>query len=208
MEPSWVSAIAAVVGVGITTFSIWRSSVQFRRSTELSSRPYVVVSFEVLPRDKRLYFKIANSGKSLATNITIDFGPELGSGESSPYDFGASLRNLFSDPGITLGPGESKQTIYRSPMNATAMNEVVTPDVLTGTLSYSGPAKFNRKGEEKRRGQRYIEPFTLDYRALKHLTVVVRSDHDVEQRLKAIGGELRKLRSTLDRLASSFSRDD
>lgn len=207
MEPDWIGAIGTVAGAVIAAGAIGWSAYSFKRTNEETSRPYVSASFEAVDRDDRVYFKVGNYGRTAATNIVIDFDDKLSSADPSGRDFGAYLRRMFADPGITLSPGEFKQTIYQVPEGSQAPEEEIAPNELSGTIHYRGPAKFSKSGEEKKPGTEYVGGFSLDASPMKHMLRVSRSDHDVEQRIKALTQEVAKVVNAVERLDDSIDRE-
>src|SRR5699024_1569614 len=111
----------------------------------------------------------------------------------------AYLREMFKEPGITLSPGEYKQTIYQVPEGSQQPAEEIAPDQLLGTISYFAPARYARSGSMKRQGKKYVEGFSLDVGPLKRMLRVSRSDRDVEQRLLKLTHQVGKLVSAVKR---------
>lgn len=208
MDPAWVGAIGSVGSAAVGAGAIAWSAHSFKRTNENTSRPYVSVSFEAVDRDDRVYFKIGNYGQSAAMNITIEFSSQLSEGIPSDRDFGAYLRAMFKEPGITLSPGEYKQTIYQVPGSSQQPTEKVAPDQLHGTISYRAPAKFSRRsGKVKKQGKGYVEGFSLDVGPLKHMLRVSRSDRDIEQRILKLTQEVGKLVSTVKESKTSVNTE-
>lgn len=208
MEPSWISAIAAVAGVAVTASRVAWSAAEFRVNSRNSSRPYVSVSFAPLERDDRIYFKVGNFGASVASNVTISFDDGLSAAEPSLVDFGAHIRRMYQSPGITLSPGEFNMSIYQDSPNSRKPGEIVAPERISGTIEYTGPATFSRKGRLKRKGARFVEEFALDAGPIKNLVRVSRSDHDIEQRLKTIATSIDRGVSKVDRAISELPFDN
>lgn len=207
MEPDWIGAIGTVAGALFGAGAIGWSAYSFKRTNEETSRPYVSASFEAVDRDDRVYFKVGNYGRTAATNIVIDFDDKLSNAEPSRRDFGAYLRRMFADPGITLSPGEFKQTIYQVPEGSQEPDEEVAPNELSGTVLYRGPAKFSKSGKEQKPGTQYVGGFSLDSSPMKHMLRVSRSDHDVEQRILKLTQQVTKVAHAIDRLDGSPNRE-
>lgn len=207
MDPVWVGAIGSAVSAAAGAGAIWWSAHSFRKTNENTSRPYVSASFEAVDRDDRVYFKVGNYGKSAASEIVIDFGSCLSQGEPSGRDFGAYLREMFAAPGITLSPGETKQTIYQVAEGSQEPKEEIAPDDLSGSISYRAPARYSKKGKLKSKGARYIEGFELNAAPLKHMLRVSRSDRDVEQRLLKLTQQVSKVVVAINSLDDSVDDD-
>lgn len=181
--PEIVSAVAVTVTAIVAVVSIRQS----RADSKNRARPYISARFVEDMNTSRAFLVVENFGSSSAYNVTIDFDNSLSENEPTANDFGSYIRKMYTPPGITFGPGESRRSLYKH-MNESDRDkdEVVAPDKLKGIVRYFGPERQNQ----------YAEWIVLDLTGIRYRYDVTSASSDVEQRLKTIGKAIVDLRES------------
>ncbi|WP_423058691.1 hypothetical protein [Brevibacterium linens] len=176
IDSGLVGAIGIVVTVVIAWFTLRRAS----QDSKDRSRPYVTVKIVEDVRTSKAFFVVENFGQSAAYGVHIEFGDELSKAEPNISDYGSYIRKMYSRPGLTFGPGQSRRSIYKVMPEKKDSDDVIAPDRLTGTLRYYGPD----------RRKQYAEALVLDMTGLYYRVDVSGSSSDIERRLKAIAEKI------------------
>lgn len=115
-----LSALAAAVTAAVAVWTL----LQMREDSRARARPVVVASFRPGPRTSPgiLYLAIANTGPSLARDVTIAFDPALPTATTGatgqPAIAGPFITRRYSSPLQMLGPGETLRNVYMDLRNS------------------------------------------------------------------------------------------
>lgn len=132
LVPSWIEAIATLVGVGVAMVAIVFTVVQLRltaqqmreaavqeaKNSEARTRPYIGV--EIVPGiagSGSMDILIENHGKTTARNIQVRLADDTFREQSDGDVIGAALGRLFS-AGFDLAPGARRRVFWQFPADA------------------------------------------------------------------------------------------
>jgi len=116
---TWVIAIAGVAEATAVVIAVLYAKgqlVELRKSREETTRPFVVVDFDI--SQTMIFLKVRNMGQSIAKNVTFRFSPSLESTwEDKNSDFTPSGKyrveelDIFANGIPSLAPGKEHSTI-------------------------------------------------------------------------------------------------
>ena len=182
-------AISVIAGVATAVVAIWALSITARDSRE-RSRPVLIPRLRRDHHSVYIELEIANLGSSAARDVEVAFPSDFAEGEPSGQNLHAFLAAKYARRLPVWGPGEKHINTYRVWGNPDP-GESVPHDQVEVRISYKG-----------NRLRRYKDTFTLDVVPLK-FDLSRRSDHDVEQRLKAIASAVQGVKGSIDRASRS-----
>ncbi|GAA4821218.1 hypothetical protein ACFQ0K_19390 [Nocardioides caeni] len=173
MRPEWVAAWAAVatavIYVGLGGLAALQIR-EMRKVRQLSSRPYVVVDFEL--RRSLVYVLITNIGQTPAIDVDIAWDKPLQTVGvlAEPKD-----ASVFKAPIPMLAPGREIRVAYG--ISSKVLNEPGLPLRYTATVTYadSGP-----------RPTRHSEPNVLDLELYRDAAVGPKGITELVEELERI----------------------
>jgi hypothetical protein len=187
--------VVAAVATALTTLILAVAGViaarqlsEARSLRKAQVRPFVVIDFDVQSDPPFIYVRIANLGSTMARRVSFQFDPRL----QSSFDERGGERVVMADlpvltQGIpTLPPGNEIKFLFDSFLDREHL-----PDTYQVRVKYRGDEL--RRWPRKAKRELYDEPMTLDLSLYRQLSRINRHGlHDIHERLKEIGGEIKK----------------
>jgi hypothetical protein len=145
------------------------------RLRELQTRPWVVVYFDVTIERQFIHVVIENTGKTVATDVKVEFDPGL----ASSMDPAGSQVDFFRHVFPTLPPGARIDSLLDSAMSRFQSD---LPTNYTATVTYGGMVS----------DERYSDRYILDLVAFLAIRHVHRKGmHDIAEETKNVADALK-----------------
>ena len=179
MNPTWVAAIAALIGGGAAVWAATNASitlVQVRNNSREQTRPFVVAELRLHPFSKGIQeLVIRNCGPTAARDLEISFDPPIPDPDPDVPTVTGALVRRFGRTINVLGPGTELVQIYQvgelvPGSNALMNSEPVPEQVVVSVTYYAGPDR-----------DEYTDDFELDIHNLGLSTSVSSPDSPAVQ---------------------------
>ena len=191
LRSDWATTITALATAATAAIFLLaalfagRQARQARLLREAQFRPFVIVDFDTQTERPLILLRIANIGSTMARNVTFDINPPFSStfdGDRHPDVPDFKDLSVFNLGIPTLPPGKSITTLFDSAIQ----RRPPYPDTYSIRVTYDGE-----------RRNTYTDEMTLDLGVYKGFTYVHRRTiHDIHERLKEMGNEMRKWRAS------------
>lgn len=199
VDPAWVTAVVAAVGVPValwTAITGLRSLRQVRTDSRERSRPMMAAELRKPPYTAGIQdLVIRNYGPSIARNVTVTFDPPIPDPipERAAQSVSPFITRRYAKPIPVVTPGMELTNIWFSGRleGTTWVNFDPTPDTFTVNIAYNGPD-----------GTPYKDQFPLDTDLIRAHTYASSSDDPVRQ-IKEITESLSRIERSIGRIADT-----